>query len=262
MTRYDAYVNTTRYSTPVYTVTPQQPNVRVVLDRPPSWKAGLRAAFAQVPIPDSAQPAADSDAHMVVWQPCTDKLWEFWRARRAADGWHAVDGGAMTDVSQNPGYYPSPLNWGATASGLSLLGGLIRIEELHEGEIPHAVSFGLPEPRAGIWAWPAQRTDGTSTDPSAIPEGTRFRLDPSLDLSQLPMSRFVRILATAVQKYGMIAVDASGAVAFGAEDPTPTGSNPYLGPTGFFEGKSPVQLLQQFPWSRLQVVNAPLHAVP
>ena len=165
----------------------------------------------------------------------------------------------MTDVSQSPGYFPKPPGWGATATGLPLLGGLIRISELRAGQIPHALSIALPEPRAGIYAWPAQRTDGTSNDPAALPEGTRLRIDPSVDLSKLPMSPFVRILATAAQQYGMIVTERGGAVAFYAEDPTPTGSNPYWpAPDGFFGGKYPNQLLQQFPWSYLQVVRAPL----
>jgi hypothetical protein len=256
--RYGAWINTTQWSTAVYTVGAEQPTTRVTLDKPPGVNPGLRAALAEVPIPGGARPSLDADAAMVIWQPCTDRMWEFWRARLASDGWHAAYGGAMTGVSQNVGYFPRNPGWGATATGLPLLGGLIRIGELRMGRIPHAVAVDIPDPRAGVFAWPAQRTDGTSADSGAIPEGTRFRLDPSLDLSKLQMSPVVRALARAAQEYGMIVIDRAGAVAFSAEDPTPTGGNPYAGPTGFFGGRTPGQLLQQFPWSALQVIKAPL----
>ena len=42
------------------------------------------------------------------------------------------------------------------------------------------------------------------------------------------------------------------------EDPTPTGTNPYAGPNGWFQGKSPATLMQQFPWSRLQALKTNL----
>ena len=45
--------------------------------------------FEAVPIPSDASPAAGPDAHMTVWQPSTDHLWEFFQARKLADGWHA-----------------------------------------------------------------------------------------------------------------------------------------------------------------------------
>ena len=37
--------------------------------------------------------------------------------------------------------------------------------------------------RAGVFSWPAQRTDGLLDSPDAIPEGARFRLDPNLDIA-------------------------------------------------------------------------------
>jgi hypothetical protein len=49
-------------------------------------------------------------------------------------------------------------------------------------------------------------------------------------------------------------------VAFYAQDPTPTGINPYSGTHGYFEGKSPQQLLEAFPWSHLQLLKMELHS--
>ena len=250
--RYDPYVNSTRYSTPVYTVPADQRMVRVQLD---NSHADLREAFERVPIPRGAEPAAGSDRHMVVWQPSTDTMWEFWRARRAWDGWHARYGGRMKDVSTNPGYHTENPKWGATATSLPLLGGLMRLDELEAGRINHALAIGLPEAKLRAWSWPAQRTDGDSTNPSAIPQGARFRIDPKLDLDSIPMSPLVRAMAVAAQRYGIIVRDGAGAVTFYAEDPSPTGENPFLGRTGLFGGRYITHALREFPWQHLQVLR-------
>ncbi len=250
---YEPYVNTTRYSTPVYTVPYDQPTVRVQVDPP---NAALQAAFEAVPIPGGAVPAAGTDGNIVVWQPSTDTMWEFWRAQKLVDGWHAVWGGRMRNVSTNPGHYVNPSNWGATATSIPLLGGLMRISELKAGSIDHALAICLPEVRAKAFSWPAQRSDGKSTDPGSIPEGARFRVDPDLDLDTLTMSPIVRQMAEAVQRYGMVVRDRGGAVAFYGEDPTPTGGNPYAGPNGFFGGRYINQALRaEFPWEHLQVLE-------
>ncbi len=65
--------------TPVYTARRAQPRVRVTLDRD---LPAMQRAIDAVPIPRRAQPAAGTDKHMVIWQPSTDTMWEFWRMRR------------------------------------------------------------------------------------------------------------------------------------------------------------------------------------
>ena len=251
--RWSPYVNTTRYSAPVYTVPADQPTVHVTLDKANS--ADLQAAFDRVPIPQGARPAAGSDAHMVVWQPSRDTMWEFWGARRPSDGWHARYGGRMTNVSTSPGHYTENRRWGATATSLPLLGGLMRLDELKAGQIHHALAVALPQIRASAYSWPAQRTDGQSSHPNAIPEGARFRIDPALDLSTIEMSPMVRAMAVAAQRYGIVVRDGAGAVTFFAEDPTPTGRNPFLGAGGLFGGDYISEQLRAFPWKHLQVLK-------
>jgi hypothetical protein len=251
--RWTPYVNTTRYSTPVYTVPADQPMVHVTLDKENS--ADLQAVFDRVPIPSGAVPAAGTDAHMVVWQPSTDTMWEFWVAQHLSDGWHARYGGRMTDVSTNAGYYTDNPRWGATATSLPLLGGLMRIDELKAGRVDHALAIALPEIRADAWSWPAQRSDGESHQLNAIPEGARFRIDPAVDLSKIPMSPVVRTMAVAAQRYGIVVRDGAGAVAFYAEDPTPRRVNPFLGQDGLFGGSYITDQLRAFPWKHLEVLK-------
>jgi hypothetical protein len=245
-----SYINTTKYSAPVYTVPAGQPTVPVVLDSPYP-EPDLRDAWKRVPIPAGAVPAVGTDGHMVVHQPSTDTMWEFWRAVKREDGWHASWGGRMENVSTNPGFYTTPSNWGSTGTSLSVLGGLIRLGELEAGRIDHVLAFAIPEIKKDVYSWPAQRSDGNLDTANAIPEGTRFRLDPSLNLDSLQMAPVVRMIAHAAQDYGIVLRDGAGSVTFYGEDPTPTGTNPYAGPTGWFQGKSAATLMQQFPWSRL-----------
>lgn len=250
------YVNTTRYSTPVYEVDSRTPTVPVIFD---NRQADLESVFARVPIPANARPAEGTDGHMVIWQRSTDTMWEMWRARKLPDGWRASYGGRITGLSRNPGYYTANPLWGATATSLPLLGGLMRLDELEAGEIRHALAVALPEVRAGVFSWPAQRSDGLTIAPDAIPAGTRFRIDPALDLTRIPMAPLVRTMAVAVQRYGMVVRDRAGAVTFFAEDPTPTGTNPFLGPDGLLGGQYITSLLQRdFPWSRLQALRTSL----
>lgn len=258
------WINTTVESVPIYTVPADQPTVQVTLEDP-SRSLALQKAWAAVPMPPTAQPAAGTDKVLVVWQPSTDRLWDFWRLVRTSEGWSASWGGAMQHVSSNPGVYgprawPGAKPWwGDSASSLEPVGGLISLEDLEHGQIPHAVAIAIPNVRAGAYASPAQRTDGTSTDPLALPEGAHLRLAPKLNLATLHLPRVTLMIAEAAQRYGLFVRDYAPDVTFYAQDPIPAGTNPYAGPTGYFEGQSPSELLAYFPWGDLQVLKMHLH---
>jgi hypothetical protein len=245
-----AWINTDKFSVPIVTVGARQRPVRVHLD---TTFPHLQRGFARVPVPAGAHPAGGSDEHLVVWQPSSDTMWEFWLMQRKGDGWHARWGARIDHASRSPGIVRAPE--GATASGLPLAAGLMTTDELRSGRIDHALAFALPAVREGVMAWPADRTDGKAHGPGAIPMGTRFRLDPKVDVDRLDLPPAGRAIARAVQRYGMIARDTSGAVNFYAQAPPPGGDDPY---GQIFDGKSPDQLLANFPWDRLQVVRAPL----
>lgn len=258
-----AWINTTENSTPLYRVSAAQPHSRVILDT--TAAPALQDAFNSVPIPADARPAAGGDGSLLIWQPATDTLWEFWRLYRGAGGWHAVWGGRMQNVSDSPGYYrdreqaPGVFSerwfWGAPATSLSLAGGLITLRDLRHGRINHALQLAIPQPREGVWSFPAQRSDGNLDSLGAIPEGATFRLDPRLDLNALDLPPVTLMIARAAKRYGIIIDNVAGCVAFRAEDPTPSGTNPY---PELFGHRTPRQLLDQFPWAHLQVLKMDL----
>jgi hypothetical protein len=258
------WINTVDYSVPIYRVSADQPAVRVRLVSPFSAPK-LQAAWRKVPIPPHARPSAGSDRTLVVWQPHSDRLWEFWRLERTAAGWTAAWGGAMRRVSSNPGVYGprawpgAKRSWGSSASSLSIAGGLITFDDLRRGRINHALSLAIPNVRAGVFASPARRTDGTSESPESLPEGAHLRLDPSLDLNALRLPRLTRMIADAAQRYGIFVRDKAKVAHFFAQDPRPTGRDFYAGQDGYFEGRTPAELLAAFPWDRLQVLAMDLH---
>lgn len=264
---YGPYIATRTYSTPIYRVGRRQPRVPVQLDTGP-WGATLAHELAAgVPIPASARPAVGTDGHLTVWQPSTDTLWEFWRARMDVDGWHASWGGKMRDVSNSPGHYRDrsrhgrvieQRNWGSTASSLPVAAGVVTMQEARRGSIDHALALNLRAPCADVYSWPAQRTDGINRLPNCLPEGAHLRLDPRLDLDALAMPRFTRMLAEAAQRYGMIVRDGTGeATGFFCEAP-PDWADVWAGVTGFdgLLGGRPWDLVrEQFPWDHVQLLR-------
>ncbi len=172
------WITTGKASTPIYVVPQSQPTVHVALDNPTLWwRRALSRAFQAVPIPPNAQPATGHDAHMTVWQPSTNTLWEFFHMRKEADGWHAGWGGAIHNVSESPGYYtpaawPGALpQWGATATSLPVAAGVITLADLRSGSIDHALALDLPAPRQGVFAFPPS----AATVPAARGRSPRVR---------------------------------------------------------------------------------------
>ena len=114
---------------------------------------------------------------------------------------------------------------GGRGSGFPLIAGLIRPEELKSGEIRHALVFTFPKNRQAdngknIFLPPASRSDGRHAGRQYPIEGMRFQLDPSItekDLDKWGLTREGKIVARALQKYGMFLGDNGGAMALQAQ---------------------------------------------
>jgi hypothetical protein len=279
-----AWINTTQYSFPLYVVG---------RDQSPLFDVGVYAGwmgptypdppydqyFKQVPIPtDSplgAQHSDGEDAALGVWQPASDRVWEFLGAKYdPVNGYQVHKGGRIDNLSTNPGYQTAPAGnrYLLSASGIANLAAVMRIPELQRGEIDHAVMIGIPDPKFA-WCWPGEGYDnranivnngyrpqpkvpGGYTYRELIPYGTRFRLPASLDVDALHLPRVTATIAKAAQRYGLVVTDFAGAVALYGEDwRTGWPSDPYRGSAdGLFEGKDPATLLKDFPWSQLQAL--------
>ncbi len=252
-----AAFNVWQYNSNIYTVGPTQGRVDLKWDdcqgkgHVPTGIFGTGGAFVSVPMPADAVPAAGSDASLSIHQPATDTLWSFWKVNRQPDGWHACWGGRMESASTNPGWFDA--GFGTTATGLAVEGGTVNIRDVQAGSIEHALSLVVVDAATYTnFSWPAQRSDGSDPSVDAIPEGTRLRLDPSVDVDAMALHPIARMIAKAAQTYGFIVTDKGGAVSVQAEGGTGmaavTGVNPW---NGLLVGRPSYAVMQNFPWSRL-----------
>ncbi len=225
-------VNLTHYTPPIYIAGPGDPLVTFGWDNCQDKVEGDHGLIAthltDVRLPAGAVPAEGSDSEMVVYDPIEDRLTETWVTTKHPDGtWSACWGGSIEGASGNPGVFDPP--FGVTASGLPLLGGTIRAEELERGRIDHVVGIALPNAaEKPALSWPATRSDGRNPSGRPAPaQGQMLRLPAGLDLDTLPLSPVARTIAEAAQDYGLIVWDTSGAVSFRAENPLGMADNPY-----------------------------------
>ncbi len=253
-----AAFNAWDYNTTVVTVPADQPRVDVVWDDcqhkgyTPGGLYGKNGQFVDVPIPDNVRTAGGTDKEITVWSPSTDQLWEFWIANKKDDGWHACWGGRMDEVSTGRGYFRH--SFGATATGLPNAFGMVSFADVRGGSIDHALSLQVIG-AADWWkiSWPAQRGDGDGT--GRIEEGTRFRLDPSVDVAQLDIHPLAELIARAAQRYGFVVTDRSGAVAVLGEGGNSLSANGVGNPWEDLLGDTKnYDVLRNFPWDRLQAL--------
>jgi len=209
------------WTVPVYRADAATPRHTVSLTAP--WTSFR--AYGPVPIPAGARPDPQGDGHMAVIDPADGCVYDFWQAREEGGAWSAS--WATSTAITGDGSYGGGL--GARGSGLALVAGLIRPEDLRAGRIPHALIFGYPRTASDVHVPPATKTDGRSTGPEAIPMGTRVQLDPSLDLDTLDLSPYERTIARALQEYGMILGDSGGSLSLYAVHPQSYPSDPYAG---------------------------------
>ena len=177
-----------------------------------------------VPIPAGARPSAGSDAQMIIIDPASGTEWDVWQASFDGSGW-SVSNGSVYNVNWDG----MPARYGSRGAGVPYYAGLIRPWEIAAGRIDHALAFAYPASASARCVWPASKTDGNTAGNSAIPEGARLQLDPSLtdaDLAAMGLDRTGQIIARALQQYGMILIDVSGRPKIYAENLV---VNPYAG---------------------------------
>ena len=210
------------YNYPVYFANEQTPrwDVPCLINRctiASSDQNIIRTDMVQnVPIPVDAQPGEDTDARMIIIDKVTHTEYDLTKARRTPTGWTAG-----TVSIYNILWDGTPVGHSSRGSGIPALAGLLRPWEIRQGRIEHALAFGYMETVIEKCVFPASKTDGKSTLPFAIPEGARLQLDPSLteaDFDQMGLDGTGKMIARALQEYGMILVDTSGSFKIYVED--------------------------------------------
>ncbi len=170
--------------------------------------------FGELRIPTGAQPSPDSDQEMTVYDVERDLVVSLWRASfdGATNTWSACGGGRYR-LSSNGlhGQWPQSddrLNTGHRGVPAALRA--IRHDEVETGIIRHVLTFSTKNPSVDFM-FPMVGSDGKSVDPAAPPQGARIRIKPSVHLSQYGLSYGGLVVARALQDYGAVLTDSSGA---------------------------------------------------
>ena len=154
------------------------------------------------------QCAGDGDCHLLVVHRPTKTLYEMWRANIVGSSFM---GGcaAVWDLTRS---YPATLRGdqctSADAGGFPIAAMLFSADEVARGTIDHAIRFILPNSRirSGVFVRPATHAGGPSGGSNLPPYGVRLRLRSDFPMASLP-SDGARVIARALQRYGMILAD-------------------------------------------------------
>jgi len=184
---------------PYVDVPETQQRVQVTFDYVGESDPGPYPIPADAPI--EGGPAGTGDRHVLVIDRDACVLHELFAAYPQQNGtWHAGSG-AIFDLASHA---LRTLGWtSADAAGLPILAGLVRYDEVADGEIRHALRFTAPRTQ-DTFLWPARHQAGSS-NPTYPPMGLRVRLKASVDTSGF--SPEVQVVLTALKTYGMMLAD-------------------------------------------------------
>ena len=175
--------------------------------------------FQPVPVPaggslegeDGYACTGDGDCHLIVIVDAQKKLYEMWRADIEGT---TFNGGCLAVWDLTKDYVPHGRGEGCTsadAGGFPMAALLFDADEVAAGSIDHAIRFILPNDRIGKGSYVHPATHSTNasastTAPNSPPYGARLRLRADYPIASLPSSG-AKVVAKALQKYGMILSD-------------------------------------------------------
>jgi hypothetical protein len=179
------------------------------------------------PIPPNAPieggPKGTGDRHVLVLDRDRWQLWELFNAFPDGKGGWKADSGAIWDLKKNQ---VRQAGWtSADAAGLPILPGLVRYDEVvGRKALEHAVRFTLAKTRRA-YVPPASHWASEDNSADLPPMGMRVRLKANYDISGFAPE--VRVILTALKKYGMILAD-NGSDNFISGAPDPRWNNDVL----------------------------------
>ncbi len=241
-----------KWTVPVYYADPETCRYDVKLTA--SWAPAKK--LLNVPIPDYAEPDPSDDGHMVIIDTFSQCVYDLWIARKRFGKWKASWANAIPLNSD--GIYDH--GFSARGSGFSLLQGVIWPHELQQGYIPHALIFSFDYTKAGGPVPPATESDGDTDDPYAIPEGALIQLDPSLNLDSLGLTGYEKVIAKALQEYGMYCADDGIGLQLYAINPISVNSNNY--PYNGIWNNETYIYLKKVPVEKFRVIKLPAQYQP
>lgn len=164
-------------------------------------------------------PVASEDCHLLVVDAPAKRLYEMYNVTTSG-GTLVARCGLFWDLTR--AYPPSLRGEQCTstdAAGFPIAALLFTADEVAAGNIPHAIRFILPNARmrSGVYVRPASHAGAPSGGPDLPPYGVRFRLRADFPLATLP-SEGARVVARAMQRYGMLLADGGNIALTAASD--------------------------------------------
>lgn len=194
------------WGTPVYWADARDPDTEVL-----SSRFGLPPEFSSLRIPRGAKPMRAQDREMVVIDPERDTVAWLNRAERADGRWRAA-GGSIARLSSDGVAAEAGGDYRNTGTQRGLNGAVVAVrhDAVEQGAVRHVLRVGV-RGSSEESVWPMTGSDGTSTHPSAPPQGTRLRLKASVRLVDYSLDPQSHVIATALQDYGLVIADTTGA---------------------------------------------------
>jgi hypothetical protein len=200
---------------PIFFSSPSDPTFKLHCTE--SWgRCALEGAVVRMP--DRAQAAGGSDAHLSVVDQASGWEYDLWgvHSKPAGGGTLVFQWGGKTRITG------TGLGSDAVAAQYGTAAGVLRAEELASGEIDHAL-FMTVHCDSGGHVFPATKhgqpcsADGLPNG-GAPPEGARFQLAMSDgQIAALPMPDWKKTILRAMAHYGMIVGDTGGTWGIGSE---------------------------------------------
>ncbi len=159
-------------------------------------------------------------------------------------------------MATTDGVFPTP--YGETATGISNLATEITEADVASGSIDHAIGMVLLGDACNGDVYPADRGDCGSY-PGQPGEGQWFRFPAGLAMPA-GLTPFAQMVFRAIQVYGAVVVDQSGAVGLEVDQPSAwsleghSGTDPV---TTSMNGVPTYQVVATLPWGDLQTVDPP-----
>ena len=189
------------YGIPITYVTSSHPKVKPHFQYSgESDKVGFPLG-SDTKIEGGSEASNDGDRHAIVVDKTSCRVYETWHTRKTSSGWKAGSGATWSLKSNKQ----RPVGWtSADAAGLSILPGLLRLGEVQDGFVDHAIRF-TTDVSSKHYLWPASHQAGSKSSLAYPPMGARFRLK-----SSFPISRYgdeTQVVLKAMKTYGLILAD-------------------------------------------------------
>ena len=221
------FINIDQWSVPVYYIDMAETPTRTVYD----YYTGVYGRGFEwpraIPIPDDMARLNPSAGYIAIVDKTRGLEWDLNQANKNDDGIWMTGFGVVTSLRgsgvSEPWNEVEQANEAASAlpSGFPLSAGLIRLDEIRTGRIPHALMLASPGIRSDVFVRPASTArlqySGFAPSETGLPLGARLQLDPDFNIESSGLSPTGKIIARALQTYGAYVGDQAGANVLFAE---------------------------------------------